>query len=263
MEKARGLLIFFLLFTVTSWAEESSFELALPELESSSPSSSNFVSSFEKEPGNNFSNEPYESSTSAQTSAEPVKGVYENAFTSYQSKKTAEEENTATDEWRKGLDKQDNFDLENLTFSEPKTAPHPRGQARRPTVASATDVAEDKIPMPGLDNNQESSAPPVSAKDRKAAVMKTISDNYEELKVCYQEGLKKNSEMKGKVVLGWSMDTQGRVSGVEVLTSQLNNKQVEKCMAEHLANWHFPRQAKLRSSKDRMTYAFQFVSEKE
>ena len=108
------------------------------------------------------------------------------------------------------------------------------------------------------------SGPSVSARDRKQLIMKTIADNYPELKSCYRQGLKKEAHLKeGKVVMGWNIDAQGKVAGVEIQSSQLENKEVEKCMTEQLSTWQFPRQAKLSGSKDRMTYTFQFFSERE
>jgi hypothetical protein len=112
-------------------------------------------------------------------------------------------------------------------------------------------------------NDKSSSGAPSGARARKDSVIKTISDNYPELKSCYQQGLKKDASLKGKVVMGWSIDPQGKVADAEIQTSQLNNKEVEKCMTDKLSKWHFPRQARLSGNKDRMTYTFQFMSETE
>lgn len=109
-------------------------------------------------------------------------------------------------------------------------------------------------------NPSKAEAPVVSVKQRKDIVLKTISENYEGLQVCYKQGLKKDPNMKGKVEMGWQLDTEGRVSGVEVQSSQLKNKEVEKCMADQMSSWRFPSQVKLKTkSKDRMSYTFQFI----
>ncbi len=103
----------------------------------------------------------------------------------------------------------------------------------------------------------------VSAKDRKEAVVKTISQNYPQLKQCYEQGLKKNSGLQGKVVFSWGIEDDGKVSAVEIQSSEINTKDVEKCMSERLAAWRFPQDARLKSNKDRMTYTFHFISEGE
>lgn len=208
------------------------FDMDLPD-SVAQPSSSSFVSSYEKDLGP-------KDVPSVVTSYEERQGGYANAFTSYRSKKSSDASGTDPHEaWNKSQEKPNAFDLDALADSTPEE-------------------------IKKLDSHSASSGgstAPVSAKERKELVMRTISQNYRDLKDCYHDGLKKSSEMKGKVVMGWEMDTQGRVSGVEVQTSQLNNKQVEKCMADRLSGWRFPRQAKLQGSKDRMTYTFQFIPE--
>jgi len=280
--------LFSLLFTVTSWAVET-FDMALPDQQQGT-SSGGFVDSFQND-GGNSSSRSYGSSTSYQAPAavqeEESKGTYESAFTSIRSKKSSDDEGVdQADAWKTNQAKPDNFDVESLSYTAPapsKSAPS-RAQARvkeqpkrgggNRAPASAT---VDEVPMPvpeelgreierttaAVPESSNMGPAPVSAKERKAMILQTISDNYADLKSCYADGLRKNSEMKGKVVMGWSMDPQGRVSGAEVQTSQLNNKQVEKCMVDRLSNWRFPHQAKLSSSKDRMTYTFQFVPERD
>jgi hypothetical protein len=285
MRTTASLFIFSLLFTVTSRAADT-FDMALPD-ENHGQSSSGFVDSFQKDGGSNSSSKSYQEPAASAFEEEAPKGTYESAFTSYRSKKSSDDEVVdQADAWRAGQEKPDNFDVENLNYSAPASAKSaPRAQARAKAQPKQRAVSSrapasttvDEIPMPeGADIGSEiqrtaASAPeatdvgpaPVSAKERKAMIMQTISDNYGDLKSCYHDGLRRNSEMKGKVVMGWAMDPQGRVSGAEVQTSQLNNKQVEKCMVERLSNWRFPRQAKLQGSKDRMTYTFQFVPERD
>lgn len=276
------LLIFSFLLATTSMAADT-FEMALPEEQQSGPTSGGFVDSFQKDLGGSSSassKKSYQQAPQAPAVEEEApKGAYESAFTSYRSKKSNDEEAVdQADAWKTGQDKPDNFDVENLSYSAPaKSKQAPKVQARvraQPKHQQRAPASVDEIPMPeGIDAEMDRqpaavqeadiSPSPVSAKERKAMIMQTISQNYGDLKSCYHDGLRGKSDMKGKVVMGWTMDPQGRVTGAEVQTSQLNNKQVEKCMVERLSNWRFPRQAKLQGSKDRMTYTFQFVPEKD
>ncbi|MFS4460489.1 AgmX/PglI C-terminal domain-containing protein [Bdellovibrio sp. HCB2-146] len=118
------------------------------------------------------------------------------------------------------------------------------------TASSATE--EDRTP---------SSIPTqaASAKDRKNMVMQTISKNFSGLKSCYTQGLKQNADMKGKVVMTWDLDARGKVTRAGIEDSQLKNKNVEECMVKQFSEWHFPSQAKIAGSKDKMTYTFHFV----
>lgn len=281
MRTTSYLFLFSLLFTVTSWAADT-FEMALPEeqQQQQGPSSGGFVNSFQKDLGGPSPSYQSPPPSAAVVEEEAPKGAYESAFSSYRTKKSSEDEAVdQADAWRLGQEKPDNFDVENLSYTAPAAVKKQASRAAQTRVKSQSrapaSAAVDEIPMPeGVELNAEiertMAAPSssaevvpssVSAKDRKAMIMKTIANNYGELKSCYHEGLRKSSGMKGKVVMGWSMDPQGRVSGAEVQTSQLNNKQVEKCMVDRLSNWRFPSQAKLQGSKDRMTYTFQFVPE--
>lgn len=294
MRTTSVLFLFSLLISVPTFAADT-FEMALPEEQQGSPTSGGFVDSFQKDLGSSKSSskKSYGSSVPQQAPAveeeEAPKGAYESAFTSYRSKKAADEEAVVdqNDAWKMGQDKTDNFDVENLSYNAPAgSKKSAKVQAKAPSKAQAkravsqqrapASASIDEIPLPeGIEIPSELDRQPaavhdaevipsaVSAKDRKAMIMQTISQNYPDLKTCYHDGLRRNSDMRGKVTMGWAMDPQGRVSGAEVQTSQLNNKQVEKCMVERLSNWRFPQQAKLQGSKDRMTYTFQFVPERD
>jgi len=282
------------LFSLTSWAGDA-FEMPLPD--EAQPSSAGFVNSFQSE--TNTMSAPSAAAPSHRESQpqEEDGTAYERAFSSYHSKKTSDEDKDPSEEWQKSQAKPDSFDIDNMTFSEPAAAPQPqrevRSSRRAPAAAGSasyrapaeenskkTSLNDNEIPPPegvdlnkelnALDHHDSSSASEadsgggnLNAKDRKALVMRTISENYADLKGCYNDGLKKSSHMKGKVVMAWAMDVQGRVSGAEVETSQLNNKQVEQCMVDRLSSWRFPRQAKVAGSKDRMSYTFQFIPEKD
>lgn len=98
-----------------------------------------------------------------------------------------------------------------------------------------------------------------TAKDRKNMVLSTISANYPGLKGCYHQGLKKDSDMKGKVVMTWDLDAEGKVFAADVENSQLKNKSVEECLVKTFSEWQFPKHAKIQGSTSRMTYTFHFV----
>lgn len=297
-------IIFAILVSSQSHAGDT-FEMALPD-EVSQPNSSGFVNSYENDLGkkknpDNYVVTSYEEKAPSPTRVEEEQpqGAYSSAFSSFRSKKSSEAaEQESADAWRKGQEKRDSFDIDNMSFAETPSRdehfamparqyeqPAPAKSARNSRKLSRSPASED-VPLPqgsdlgkeldaALDSKPSSSSKSssgsqdisagggISAKERKSLIMRTIADNYRDLKTCYNDGLKKNSEMKGKVTMGWAMDAQGRVLGAEVQTSQLGNKQVEKCMVDRLSGWRFPSQAKLSGAKDRMTYTFQFVPERD
>lgn len=124
------------------------------------------------------------------------------------------------------------------------------------------DTNKDNLDSSFKGNRAPTSIPTyASAKDRKNMVLSTISANYPELKGCYHQGLKKNSEMKGKVVMTWDLDAEGKVFAADVENSQLKNKSVEECLVKKFSEWQFPKHAKIQGSNSRMTYTFHFVPE--
>jgi len=291
MRTTKILLTLSFFVAVNSQASDT-FDLDLPEAVTH-PSSSGYVNAYENEKGPKAAPKVVTTIDAPPASPHQIpdepQGGYSSAFTSYKSTKSSDDaQEEAKDKWQKGQEKSQNFDeLDNLAeaplednrnFASTKsvntyvpTSKNLKKSTKGTHAVAQRAPASEEIPTPEgidlgkeldkLDRPAESAGAPVSAKDRKAMVLSTISKNYRDLKNCFNDGVKKNADMKGKVVMGWAMDTQGRVSGAEVLTSQLNDKQVEKCMVDRLSSWTFPRQAKLQGSKDRMTYTFQFVAE--
>lgn len=128
------------------------------------------------------------------------------------------------------------------------------------SIGSREPASETETSFKG--NREPGSLPTyASAKDRKNMVLSTISTNYPDLKACYNQGLKKDSDMKGKVVITWDLDAEGNVFAADVENSQLKNKGVEECLVKKFSNWQFPKHAKIQGSNSRMTYTFHFVPE--
>ncbi len=54
---------------------------------------------------------------------------------------------------------------------------------------------------------------------------------------CYQRELKRNPNIKGKLVVRFSITPQGTVKDVEVISSTLNNRKVERCVSNRIRRW--------------------------
>ena len=54
---------------------------------------------------------------------------------------------------------------------------------------------------------------------------------------CYQRELKRNPNLKGKLVVRFSITSQGTVKDVEVISSTLNNRKVERCVSNRIRRW--------------------------
>ncbi len=55
---------------------------------------------------------------------------------------------------------------------------------------------------------------------------------------CYQRELKRNPNLKGKLVVRFSITPQGTIKDVEVISSTLNNRKVERCVSNRIRRWN-------------------------
>lgn len=77
----------------------------------------------------------------------------------------------------------------------------------------------------------------------KEAIRRVIKARILEVKSCYNRvlnTLEKGRRLEGKVVLGWEIIEKGQARNVKVVSSTLNNTQVENCIRDRLASWIFP-----------------------
>ena len=77
----------------------------------------------------------------------------------------------------------------------------------------------------------------------KEAVRRVVRHYIYEIRGCYQKELNKlerGQRLEGKVVLTWDIIAKGVAKNVKVKSSTLNNRNVENCIRDRLANWEFP-----------------------
>jgi hypothetical protein len=78
----------------------------------------------------------------------------------------------------------------------------------------------------------------------KAAIMSVVKTHMLKVKDCYERALVNYPALKGTVVLTWSVEPDGRVSGARVATSTLKSAQVETCIVSEVERWIFPKAPK-------------------
>jgi len=72
-------------------------------------------------------------------------------------------------------------------------------------------------------------------------IVQVIEANQTAVVGCYNSELKKNSQLKGKVVMSWRIGLDGKTRKVKVSSSTLKNKAVEDCLLRQLKGAHFPK----------------------
>lgn len=89
------------------------------------------------------------------------------------------------------------------------------------------------------------------------AVAKVVNSHLQEVYACYERALLKDPGLAGKVVLEWTIGTNGRVVATKTKSSTLRNPSVEACIMGGLKAWTFP---PARGGAVIITYPFIFNS---
>ena len=83
-----------------------------------------------------------------------------------------------------------------------------------------------------------------SAKSRRTsnsrpACEKELKQQISELERCYQKALSLRSNLTGKVTLKISIDSKGKVSKVTLVSTQLNDRELEQCILDGIKGLNF------------------------
>ena len=64
-----------------------------------------------------------------------------------------------------------------------------------------------------------------------------INQHNAAIQSCYDRELKRNPDLKGKLVVRFTITTDGRVKNVNLISSTLNNSRVERCIVGKIRRW--------------------------
>ena len=67
-----------------------------------------------------------------------------------------------------------------------------------------------------------------------------IFRNQGQIRFCYEQGLQSDPKLKGVVRTQFTIDSNGRVSKVNIVGTTVNSKIVEDCIALRIKSWKFP-----------------------
>ncbi len=74
----------------------------------------------------------------------------------------------------------------------------------------------------------------------KALVERFINQHKFQLQICYEQSLRRNDKAVGTMEWKWTINSRGVVSGVELASSTIKDKKLEKCIKEKMSTWQFP-----------------------
>jgi TonB family protein len=69
------------------------------------------------------------------------------------------------------------------------------------------------------------------------AVAAVVAKHTSAIQFCYQREIKRNPNLKGKLVVRFVITPQGTIASVAILSSTLNNPTVESCIVERIKRW--------------------------
>jgi len=71
-------------------------------------------------------------------------------------------------------------------------------------------------------------------------INRVVQRHMSGIKYCYERELKRNANLAGKIVLRWTIEESGRVSGIEIEQDTMQNRNVSECMKSKVRTWRFP-----------------------
>ena len=90
----------------------------------------------------------------------------------------------------------------------------------------------------------------------KEEIRKVVSDHKGAIRACYQEALKKDEELAGRIALTWTIGPSGKVTKVEVKANTTGSSELERCVVEEAKSWSFPALGGTQTIT--VTYPFEF-----
>ena len=68
-------------------------------------------------------------------------------------------------------------------------------------------------------------------------VSEVINGHNASIQYCYQRELKQNPDIKGKLVVRFTVTPAGKVTDVKIISSTLNNSRIERCVLTRIKRW--------------------------
>src|SRR4051812_34651682 len=80
----------------------------------------------------------------------------------------------------------------------------------------------------------------------KVAVRSKIREHLKEIRACYMDQVAKTPDLKGKIVINWSIDETGKVTQIAVddAKTDLKDPAVQSCLTDKIKSWTFQPAAK-------------------
>ncbi|HJL42359.1 MAG TPA: AgmX/PglI C-terminal domain-containing protein [Myxococcales bacterium LLY-WYZ-16_1] len=102
------------------------------------------------------------------------------------------------------------------------------------------DVQTGKKTEARVAGSAEAGAPQVDGELSQAKIQRVMKRNMRAIRSCYERALKRDPDLKGKLILDFEILENGRTSGV-MFGGSLRSKAVHSCIERRARRWRFPR----------------------
>ena len=75
----------------------------------------------------------------------------------------------------------------------------------------------------------------------KELIRRVIEAHKAQIRYCYEKALVRTPGLFGKIDMEWTITGEGRVSDSKPKGSTMQNPEVERCIAEKIRTWEFPK----------------------
>lgn len=104
------------------------------------------------------------------------------------------------------------------------------------TIASAEIQRSNKIVLEQISEIADERGVKSQSRDPDQ-VSEVVNRHNASIQYCYQRELKVNPDLKGKLVVRFTIDPSGRVKDVNIISSTLNSPSIERCVISRIKRW--------------------------
>ncbi|MBX2810505.1 MAG: AgmX/PglI C-terminal domain-containing protein [Myxococcales bacterium] len=102
------------------------------------------------------------------------------------------------------------------------------------------DVSAGKKSETRVSGELDAQTPEVDGSLDPASIRRVMNRKKSGIKACYENALKRNRKLSGKLVISFEIDARGRLQNLD-FGGSLNSKTVEQCIKKISRSWRFPR----------------------
>ena len=111
-----------------------------------------------------------------------------------------------------------------------------RGRGRGEGVNPGANLGDREVREPVIVPGE----PAITGSLDREIIQRVVRQHRREMTHCYEQELRRNPSLEGRIVMTWVIAANGSVVTASVAETTMNNRNVENCMAQRIRRWVFP-----------------------